>query len=357
MNSEQNNVKTVLFVDDDGPFLDVLQPYMEQMSAGGWNVIAVTDSRQALQTLDTRRVDLAVLDVRMPVIDGMQLLHLLNRKHPQLKKAVLSGFVDEECRALAFNGGAELVLEKPGDAAGYEALFAALNELVHLPPEQGFRGVLQRAGLEDIIQMECLSRHSLIMEVSAGPRRGRIYIRTGALIHAECGTATGEAALHEVLTFRGGEFKHLPFVDPPAITLEGSWEFLLLEAVRQRDEAAGGEASEETSATIPEITQVSELLLEPAPLVEALPAGGTDPVIRELVVCSETGEELYAIGSESAAARCRLCFALTQGADALQALLPVGALERVEFIAAPGRVLARFQDGQAVFLRADDPVS
>src|SRR4051812_44289563 len=156
-----SNRKTILFVDDEEQFLELLQPYMERLSNGAWSVIIATNSAAALAALSSHSVDLAVLDVRMPVMDGVQLLQLINRKHPQLKKAVLSGHVDEECRALAFNGGAELVREKPHDATGYEALFAALNEVANLPVEQGFRGVLRRVGLEDIIQMECLSRHSL----------------------------------------------------------------------------------------------------------------------------------------------------------------------------------------------------
>jgi hypothetical protein len=63
---------------------------------------------------------------------------------------------------------------------------------------------------------------------------------------------------------------------------------------------------------------------------------------------------LYGNGSENPAACCQLCMTLAQGAAQLEALLPLGALERVEFLSAPGRVVARFQDSQAIFLRADD---
>jgi CheY-like chemotaxis protein len=287
----------------------------------------------------------------MPVMDGVQLLQLINRKHPQLKKAVLSGHVDEECRALAFNGGAELVLEKPHDAAGYEALFAALNEVANLPVEQGFRGVLRRVGLEDIIQMECLSRHSLILEVSAQGQRARLYIRGGSLIHAEFNELTGETALQKLLTLSGGEFHHRPFVEPPRETLEGSWEFLLMEAVRQRDEAAAAaEPSESPPATAPP---------PPAPVavVEPLPALTSEegaPTIDELVVCSEKGELLYASQSPEAQTRCDWCAALQEGSRRLETLLPIGALQRVEFVSGPGRTIARFHEGHGIFLRAND---
>ena len=38
MISDSNSLKTVLFVDDDETFLELLQPYMEQLSGGGWKV-------------------------------------------------------------------------------------------------------------------------------------------------------------------------------------------------------------------------------------------------------------------------------------------------------------------------------
>lgn len=365
MTSDNTSRKTVLFVDDDEPFLELLQPYMERLSDGGWTVLVASDSASALRALDAQQVDLAVLDVRMPVVDGVQLLLLINRKHPQLKKAVLSGFLDDECRSHAFNGGAELVLEKPRDPKGYEALYTALNELVRLPVEQGFRGMLRRVGIEDIIQMECLNRHSLILELTGRGQRGRIYIRTGALIHAECGGVTGEAGLQQLLTLKGGEFKHLPFAEPPRETLEGSWEFLLLEAVRQRDEAAGGAASLtdvmpaadlfQSAGAVPQISETPAPFAAPEMVAEENAPVEEPPVINELVVCSEAGEVLYEIGSPSSAARRQLCVAAGAGVAKIQSLIPVGNFERLEFLSAPGRVLLRVQDGQSLFLRAHDP--
>lgn len=344
-----SNRKTVLFVDDEMQFLELLQPYMERLSGGAWEMILADNSAAALNALNSHAVDLAVLDVRMPVMDGVQLLQLINRKHPQLRKAVLSGHIDEECRSLAFSGGAELVLEKPHDAAGYEAIFTALNELVHLPSEQGFRGVLRRVGLEDIIQMECLSRHSLILEVSARGQRARLYIREGSLIHAEFNDITGEAALQQLLTLSGGEFHHRPFIAPSRETLEGSWEFLLLEAVRQRDEAASRATPENIKATAPSS-------VEPGAVPEISTTNPDDtaaPVIEELVVCSEQGEPLYGSQSAQAQVRCAWCATLLENSAHLQALLPIGVLERVEFISVPGRMIARFYEGHGIFVRAD----
>lgn len=362
MAASVSNRKSVLFVDDDTQFLELLQPYMERLSRGEWEVLVASNPGAALSTLNSRPVDLAVLDVRMPVMDGVQLLQLAHRKHPQIKKAVLSGFVDENCRSTAFIGGAELVLEKPHDVSGYEAVFAALNELLHAPSEQGFRGVLRRVGLEDIIQMECLSRHSLILEVSARGRRGRLYICEGSLVHAEFGEATGESALTELLTLTGGEFLHRPYTAPSRETLEGSWEFLLMEACRKRDELAGEaaeKAAADAAATVPaDHTATAPGTAEspePAPRAPAVhPVEEPAPILNELVVASGKGELLYAFQSENPAERCHLCVALLQASARLQPLLPFGPLERVEFVSTSGRMIARLQEGHAVFLRAND---
>lgn len=341
------NRKTILFVDDDVQFLELLQPCMERLSDGTWEVIVASNSGIAINTLDSRSVDLAVLDVNMPVVDGLQLLSLLHRKHPQIKKAVLSSHVDAACRTAALAGGAELVLEKPTDAAGYGALYATLNELAQLQPESGFRGMLRRVGLEDIIQMECLSRHSLILEVTARGQRGRLFIRNGVLIHADFGEVTGEPALQKLLTLSGGEFNNRAFVDPPQITLEGSWEFLLMEAVRKRDEDAHAHQSDPAGGTPPAPS-------ENPPLPDAPPDDPAVPVVNEIVICSEQGELLYAARSPQPQDRCVALLALMEVAGRLRALLPVGGLERVEFVSASGRMVARLHDGNGIFLRAGD---
>src|SRR5688572_24507763 len=228
--------KTVLFVDDDTEFIELIQSLAEQSKGKEWNVLTATTTAKALRLLNEHRIDLAVLDLRMPIVDGVQFLQLIHRKYPQMKKALLSSYPDDARRQNAIQHGAELVLSKPLGLDGFEILFETLHELLRAQIEEGFRGVLRRIGLEDILQMECLSRHTSLLEVTARGESGRIYIHSGKLIHAEFGSTLGEEALNRLLALRGGEFHHAPYSEPPAHTLEGSWEFLLMEAARARDE-------------------------------------------------------------------------------------------------------------------------
>jgi hypothetical protein len=127
-------------------------------------------------------------------------------------------------------------LEKPRTPDGFETVFATLNELAALQPQEGFRGVLRQVGLPDVLQMECLGRNSSILEISNATVRGRIFIQTGDIIHAELGDQKGEAAFNGLLALRGGEFNLKPFTQPPERSINAQWEFLLMESARVRDE-------------------------------------------------------------------------------------------------------------------------
>ena len=228
--------RRILFVDDDVAFLEMISRIMGAMSHGSWEIFTAHNTGKALAILQDNGINMVVIDVQMPVVDGFQFLTLLNRRYPNLSKVVMTGFANDNYRAACLSSGAEMFLEKPQTQEGFESLYGTLNELSKWQPEEGFRGVLRRVGLQDVIQMECLSRNSSILEISAKKETGRIFIQDGTIIHAAFGARTGEEALNYLLALKGGEFKLRTFVEPPTRNIEGSWEFLLMEASRLRDE-------------------------------------------------------------------------------------------------------------------------
>jgi len=230
--------RQVLFVDDDDIFLETIRSLFVSLSQNAWRIHCAASADQALKILKTNKIELVILDIVMPVLDGVQFLRILQRRYPQLKKAVLTGNATEENRSTCLAHGAELVIEKPQSGEGLKSVFIMLDELITWTPQEGFQGVLRRVGLQDVIQMECLGRNSSILEAHNDRVRGRIYIENGSIIHAAAGDETGERALQQLLALAGGTFELLPFEPPPQRTIEGQWEFLLMEAARVRDEAA-----------------------------------------------------------------------------------------------------------------------
>jgi CheY-like chemotaxis protein len=225
----------VLFVDDSLAFLELFGELCVEFSARTWNVYKAASASAALGLLNEVMMDLVVLDVGLPMMDGLQLLAILNRRYPGLKIAVITGKATPERRAQALAQGAELFLEKPVTADGLTSIFKMLEELL-LWKHDGFTGALRQVNLQEILHVECGGRHSSILEIHDPKIHGEIYIDRGAIIHAVAGELTGEPAFHRLLALRGGEFQVRPFRTPAHRTIDSRWEFLLMDTARVASE-------------------------------------------------------------------------------------------------------------------------
>jgi len=364
------NRTTVLFVDDDVGFLEVVQNLMLKLSEDTWEVLVAPDAAHGLGLIHERKIDLLVIDVRMPVMDGLQFLALLHRNYPSLLKVTLTGNATESYRAACLSNGAELYLEKPTSREGWNGLYTTLKQLVRLQPEEGFRGVLRRVGLQDVLQMECLARSSSVLEISTSQARGSVFVQDGQIVHAQVGELAGEEAFNHLMALAGGNFNLKPFSEPPARTISGSWEYLLMEAARMRDEANESPSAAETgmSTTAPAgiteilsrapggaahaiggVGQVESILgpsIAPAP-VETLP-----PKIDEVLICSTQGDVLYEWQCPDANARIRFLQFLSQKSWQLRQGLPVGHFQRL-VVEGPGdRIVTHIDSDSALYVRS-----
>src|SRR5436190_13318745 len=237
--------KRVLFVDDSAQFLDLTQQLMSKIASNHWEIHTAQNCGQAMNIIAEKQIDLVVVDVHMPVVDGMQFLSLLNRKHPNVLKAVLTADTSDMHRTVCMSRGAELFLAKPQSEAEWQKIFTSLDAIGRFQSQEGFRGVLRRVGLQDVLQMECLSRNSALLEITTKELRGHIYILEGQIIHAEAGDRSGPEAFNFLMGLTGGEFAQKPFANPSQRTISDSWEFLLMEAARKRDELLEPSGTEE----------------------------------------------------------------------------------------------------------------
>ncbi len=344
----------VLFVDDDPRFLETIQELMAEFCQGQWQILTAGNASQAFALMQAQTVDLVVLDVEMQVLDGIQVLSLLNRSHPHVQKAVLTGFANEKYRAACLANGAELFLEKPTTAEGWDGLHAALKALLDFPPEKGFRGVLRRVGLADLIQMECLGRGSSVLEVSDGHQRGEIYVEDGQIIHAQVGERTGEDAFNHLLGLRGGQFHSKPLGTPPARTISSPWEFLLMEAARQHDEAraAEGEPPAELPVPPPPPAEVPQGL-SAADGAEEASALSQRPRIAEVLICSAGGDVVYEWQCRDRAQWITLFEFFSRKGRRLAQHIAFGAFDRLEIVTGTARLLLLLSADRGVFVRSE----
>lgn len=89
------NRKRVLFVDDEPFALEVLQRIFEPLRAE-WHMEFVNSGEEALARLDEVQFDAIVSDLKMPVMNGVELLERVMRNHPTVSRIVLSAQADED---------------------------------------------------------------------------------------------------------------------------------------------------------------------------------------------------------------------------------------------------------------------
>jgi len=332
----------ILIVDDETTFLETVRALFTAWSKNNWNIVSANSADQALEILKTHQFDLIVVDVNMPVLDGIQFLRILDRRFPDVKKAAITGYASEEKRSACLANGAELFIEKPRSAEGLKSIFVMLEELVTWKQQAGFQGMLRQVGLQDVIQMECLGRNSSILEIRNRQLTGRIYIEDGRIIHADAGDVKGEPAFQKLLSLHGGSFQLLHFEPPNEHSIEGQWEFLLMEAARVRDETAG-----ESPATEPEA--------EPEFSARALPpdmtASENSVRLAETLIGGSQGRILYEWQCADATARVALLTEIERLAARIGRVLPLGKFDRLEIQLPAGRAVAQFKLNRMVFVQ------
>jgi CheY-like chemotaxis protein len=261
----------LLLVDDSMAFLETAGEVFNHLAGGAWEIQTACGADQALNLIHQGPLELAVLDIHMPMLDGLQLLAMLRRRHPEIKLVVLTALGNESLRAQCLAAGAELFLEKPVARDGFNFVFNVLNDLLTWRHPEGFSGTLQQVGLADIIQIECLRRSSCILQIQTNQPEGEIYIESGAIVHAVAGRLSGEKALHRLLSLEDGQFHSYPYRKPSQRTVLGSWELLLMESARLRDEARGEPPSDKTTRFRKPASAPNPATRESSPEV---PAGG-----------------------------------------------------------------------------------
>ena len=105
--------KTILIADDEPGIRSSLQKLLE---FEGYRVVLAEDGQRALAILRDRAVDLVLLDIKMPGLDGLEVLSQVHRDQPQLPVVIISGHGSIQTAVEATRLGAYDFIEKPIDA-------------------------------------------------------------------------------------------------------------------------------------------------------------------------------------------------------------------------------------------------
>jgi DNA-binding response OmpR family regulator len=224
--------KKVLIVDDEETLTWSMAKSLSK-DKDKFEVIIANNGREAINLLKKNEFDVVISDIRMPDINGLDLLVRIRKEYPQTKVIIMTAYGSSDVQKEANRRGSLFYVEKPFEISDIRKIIVDL-----LGRKKGFQGKVFGLQLTDIIQMNCLSRLTTALIITKDGERGVIYLNEGEIIHAECGEQKGTDAFYRILSWQEGEFVSNTDINSPGQTIYQSWEHLLIEAMRRNDENA-----------------------------------------------------------------------------------------------------------------------
>ena len=227
----------ILLLDDDQDILDL---YKEMLGAlpSEPEIQTANSGARAIALLEAEAFNLLISDLKMPKMDGLQLLTIVRKRFPTLRTVVMSALNDQQFKDRAYSMGIDQFLEKPRTGKEINYFCECIEGLLTKGEATGgFRGV-QSKSLMDIIQLECLSQSSSVLKITTGPVEGKIWIENGEVIDAMAADVVGEEAFRMIASWKGGNFEILPPEPGRKRTIHNSYHALLLETAQAIDEAS-----------------------------------------------------------------------------------------------------------------------
>jgi len=106
------NTDVICLLDDDP---SVLKAVARLLSSAGWHVQQFDDPEKFLEYAKIHRSPVAVIDVWMPLMNGLEVQSRLRQVSPSTRVIIFTGKDDPRVRSTALNAGASAFLSKPCD--------------------------------------------------------------------------------------------------------------------------------------------------------------------------------------------------------------------------------------------------
>jgi DNA-binding response OmpR family regulator len=114
MSAEPHECRLVLVADDDKDILQLLRLRLELL---GYDVVQAVNGVEALELAREQEPALAILDVMMPGLNGLEVVRKLRAENSRMPIILLTARIQESDVAAGLDAGADAYLGKPFDAA------------------------------------------------------------------------------------------------------------------------------------------------------------------------------------------------------------------------------------------------
>ena len=310
-------MKNVLIVDDENSFLLSLTDMLKD-NKDNFSILTASNGKEALNVINKNEVDLVVTDLKMPEMDGFDLLAQLSHSKPDVPVIVMTAYGTPEMENRLMDMGAFQYIEKPID---FNTLLHKINDGL----ETGSKGHVAGISLPSFLQLLELDKKTCTLTIKVKNNHGKMYFKQGELVDATTGDLTGQEAAFEIIGWDNTEIEIQNSCRRQKRTITAPLGFILIESVRQKDEGQMAKEEAGKDQENPESPGTKEI---PGVNVDELDFGSKPQEVDPTALAAEKG--IKGKPTEE-----------TGSSSLVQAIKAISSMQKMLIIAKDGTVLAQ----------------
>ncbi len=248
------NIKNVLIVDDEKSFLLSLVEGLRAY-ASDFNTLTAENGKEAIEILESVEADLIVTDLKMPGMDGFELLAYVKKNHPDVPVIIITAYYTSEIKERLEALGSFKLLEKPLD-------FKELVDNIFAELATVSKGYIRGITLPAFLQLVEMEKKTCTIKVRSRGRTGHLYFNEGNLMDADNGTDRNEKAAYDIVCWDQAEIEISSFCKEMGRNISGSLNHILMEGFRIKDESERSADKDPESVQSADDTDLDSVLLE-----------------------------------------------------------------------------------------------
>lgn len=230
-NARARKLKLLLVDDEESLLWSLAQRVRKERP--NWSVATACDGVDALEALKATPFDGLVVDIRMPRMNGLEVVVAARAARPELPVVVMTAYPTNDVLQELRQRGSIEYLEKPFE---FSSFLAAVERSLDKNQTAGFTGSILVQTLPDVVQLYALSHATGALQVRCEEGHGVIWFERGQIPHAATDDKSGTEAFYEIMRWSGGAFSMKLGESPPEQSITVGWMELVMESCRLADE-------------------------------------------------------------------------------------------------------------------------
>jgi CheY-like chemotaxis protein len=223
--------KNVLIVDDNQEMLLTLKEGLDRYQ-DVFSVMIAGDGRIAMEKLRQHWISLIITDLKMPNINGLDLLAHIKEHYPEIPVVVITGYSTASIEEKLSQAGAAQFIEKPFQI---KTLAELIKKMLH---QQYDGGTLHNVSPGMFIQLVEMEQKTCTIRVACQHSGGEgvLFFRDGELMEARSEAQRGQKAAYDIFAWDKVDLNIEDTCGIRTRRIEADLQSVLLEALRRKDE-------------------------------------------------------------------------------------------------------------------------